>query len=199
MTRDGRFTGGLVVVSGPSGSGKTTIVDRLGADPRVTVAVTATTRAPRPGEQHGVDYFFLTPEQFRDRIARGDFVEYKEVFGNGHLYGSLKQPLDEAIARGDRCYVLEIDVEGGLDLKRQGYRGKYIFIAPPSLGVLKERITKRNTESPEAARKRLDKARIEMEQQDQYDVVVVNDDLEEACRRVRQELGLGEPTRAKSN
>jgi guanylate kinase len=195
MTSGGRFSGGLVVVSGPSGSGKTTIVDRLGEDPRVTLAVTATTRPPRPGEKDGVDYFFLTPAQFRERIERGDFVEYKEVFGNGHLYGSLKKPLDEAIARKDRYYVLEIDVEGGLDLKRQGYAGRYIFIAPPSLGALKERITKRGTESAAAAGPRLEKARFEMEQQGEYDVVVVNDDLENACRRVRRELGLGEPTR----
>src|SRR5690606_17676890 len=154
--------GGLVVVSGPSGSGKTTLVERLAADARVDVAVTATTRPPRPNEVDGEDYHFLSKEEFRDRIARGDFVEYKEVFGNGHLYGSLRQPMVDALARAERIYLLEIDVEGGLDLKRQGYEGTYVFIAPPSVADLRRRIESRGTESAESIAERIGKAEFEL-------------------------------------
>lgn len=193
----GRFRPGLVVVSGPSGSGKTTIVERLADDPRVEVAVTATTRPRRPGERDGVDYHFLSREEFEDRIRRGEFLEYNEVFRNGHLYGSLRAPLEEALARGDRIYVLEIDVEGGLTLKDKGYEGTYVFIAPPSLEELERRIRSRGTEDEEAVRRRLEKARFELENAERYDCVVVNDDLERAVGEVRRILGLdpsGEPT-----
>lgn len=183
---------GLVVISGPSGSGKTTIVDRLEREPGVEVAVTATTRPKRPGEQDGVDYHFLDRAEFQRRIARGDFVEHKEVFGNGHLYGSLKAPLEEALRAGDRYYVLEIDVEGGHDLREQGYRGTYLFIAPPSLEELERRIRNRGSgESDDAVRRRIDKARLELARKDTYDHVIVNDDLERAYAEVRSILGLG--------
>ena len=184
------FQGGLVVVSGPSGSGKTTIVERLREDPRVDVAVTATTRNKREGERDGVDYFFLTEDEFRARIAEDQFVEYEEVFGNGRLYGSLKAPLEEGIRRKDRIYLLEIDVFGGLTLKRKGYSGTYVFIAPPSLDVLRQRIEGRGSETEESIRERLSKAQVELDKQAHYDEVVVNDDLDQAFLRVREILGL---------
>jgi len=187
------FKGGLVVISGPSGSGKTTIVHRLEQDPRVDLAVTATTRAMRPGERDGVDYFFLSREEFEARIERGEFVEYNEVFRNGHLYGSLKAPLEEAIQRTDRCYVLEIDIEGGVTLMDQGYQGTYLFIAPPSMEELKRRITERRTESPEAIAKRIEKTEIEYGLKDRYHRVIINDDLDRACQEVREILGLDSP------
>ncbi len=187
------FRGGLVVISGPSGSGKTTIVDRLGRDPRVEVAVTATTRPLRPGEVDGVDYHFLSREQFLARVARGDFVEYNEVFRNGHLYGSLKAPLLQALERRDRYYVLEIDIEGGITLIDQGFAGIYLFIAPPSLEELRRRIELRGTESAEAIEARIRKTELELALKDKYDRIVVNDDLERALREVRAFLGLDEP------
>jgi guanylate kinase len=184
------FRGGLVVISGPSGSGKTTIVSRLAQDLRVEVAVTATTRAKRPGEVDGVDYYFLTREEFEARIERGEFVEYNEVFRNGHLYGSLKAPLEAALSRRDRCYLLEIDIEGGINLKLQGYAGTYLFVAPPSFEELRRRIETRGTESKQAVAERIEKTQIEYELKDRYDRVIINDDLERACQEVREILGL---------
>lgn len=187
---DRAFQGGLVVISGPSGSGKTTLVEALEQDDRVEVAVTATTRAPRQGEEDGVDYHFLTREEFLRRIAAGDFVEHNEVFRNGHLYGSLKAPLEEALARGDRLYVLEIDVEGGLELKRQGYDGRYVFIEPPSMDELVRRLRGRGTESEAALEERLEKVRTELSLKDGYDRTITNDDLPRALGELRGYLGL---------
>lgn len=182
--------GGLVVISGPSGSGKTTIVERLERDPRVKVAVTATTRPKRPHERDGIDYFFLTREQFLARIAAGEFLEYNEVFRNGHLYGSLKAPLEVALSDPATCYVLEIDVEGGLRVKDLGYPGRWLFIAPPSEAELRRRIESRGTETAEQIEQRMSKVRTELELKDRYDVVVVNDDLDRATLEVRRYLGL---------
>lgn len=184
------FRGGLVVISGPSGSGKTTLVDRLSHDPRVDIAVTATTRPMRQGEVDGQDYFFLTHAEFRRRIAAGDFVEYNEVFRNGNLYGSLRQPLADAMRQRERCYVLEIDVEGGLTLKHQGFDGLYVFISPPSIDRLQARLVARGTESESSLRERLAKARLELELKQGYDVTIVNDDLERAYAELRDVLGL---------
>lgn len=183
---------GLVVVSGPSGSGKTTIVNRLEQDPRVHVVITATTREKRAGEQDGVDYWFLTRAEFERRRDAGDFLEWQEVFSNGHLYGTLKSALDDGLRQRERCCVLEIDVFGGLTLKDQRLPGKYVFIAPPSLETLRARISGRGTESPEAIKVRMAKADVEMEHRHEYDHVVVNDDLETALSTVRRLIGLDE-------
>lgn len=180
----------LVVISGPSGSGKTTLVERLDDDPRVDLAVTATTRRPREGEQDGVDYHFLSREEFERRIAAGDFVEYNEVFRNGHFYGSLRASLEEGLANKDKLYVLEIDVEGGLKLKQLGYAGRYVFIAPPSEEELVRRLKGRGTESAAALEQRLKKVQTEMELKDQYDRTITNDDLARALRELRVYLGL---------
>ncbi len=189
-TERGVFRGGLVVISGPSGSGKTTIVERLERDPLVTVAVTATTRAMRPHERDGVDYYFLTREQFEAKIAANEFIEYNEVFKNGQFYGSLKAPLEVALKDKSRYYVLEIDVEGGLEVRRLGYHGLWIFIAPPSQDELRRRIERRGTESGAAIEQRMLKVALEMEMKSKYDVVVINDDLERAIAEVRTILGL---------
>lgn len=189
----GRFRGGLVVLSGPSGSGKTTLLERLEEDPRIDVAVTATTRAMRPGEEDGVDYFFLTREEFESKIAANEFVEYNEVFRNGSLYGSLKAPLEQALGQTERYYVLEIDIEGGIQLLDQGYAGIYLFISPPSIEELRRRIVSRGTETPEAIRQRIHKTEVEMKLKERYNYVVVNDDLDRAYRQVRRILGLDDP------
>jgi guanylate kinase len=178
------------VISGPSGSGKTTIVERLEQDPHVDVAVTATTREKRSYERDGIDYYFLTREQFQAKIAAGEFIEYNEVFKNGKFYGSLKAPLEKALEDKSRYYVLEIDVEGGLVVRRLGYAGTWIFIAPPSQDELRRRIERRGTESGTAIAERMKKVELEMAHKDEYDVVVINDDLERAIAEVRAILGL---------
>ena len=147
--------GRMVVISGPSGSGKSTICKRLLQDPRVVFSVSATTRKLRPGEVDGRDYHFLSVEEFRQRIARGEFIEHAEVYGN--LYGTLREPLAQAIDSG-RLYLLEIDVQGALQLKALGEPGQYIFIAPPDFEELRRRLKQRNTETPEALERRLHKA-----------------------------------------
>jgi len=187
---DRGIRGGLVVVSGPSGAGKTTIVERLEQDPRVRVAVTATTRPMRPNEKHGVDYFFLSRAEFEAKVRANEFIEYHEVFKNGNLYGSLKAPLEAALRDKSRYYVLEIDAEGGLDVRKLGYEGQWIFIAPPSVAELRRRIENRKTETEAQIEERMRKAQQELELKDQYDVVVTNDDLERAVREVRGILGL---------
>jgi len=189
-SRTDAMNGGLVVVSGPSGSGKTTIVHRLAERLEVDVAVTATTRPPRPGEIDGEHYHFLDEARFRQMISDGAFVEHKEVFGNGNLYGSLKQPLEDALRNKDRIYLLEIDVEGGLDLISQGYAGAYVFIEPPSMDELRRRIENRGTETPESITQRIAKAEIELSQKDRYNHVVVNDDLDRTYDEVCALLGL---------
>jgi guanylate kinase len=177
----------MVVISGPSGSGKSTICKRLLEDPRVVFSVSATTRKMRPGEVDGRDYHFLSVDEFRRRIARGEFIEHAEVYGN--LYGTLRAPLEQAIAAG-QLYLLEIDVQGALQLKALGEPGQYVFIAPPDFEELRRRLLKRNTETPEVLERRLHKAEDEYRERIKYDHVVVNDDLERAVGEVRGLIGL---------
>jgi len=177
----------MLLISGPSGSGKSTICDRLRADPRVVFSVSATTRAPRPGEVHGREYLFLTKEEFRRRIARGDFIEHAEVYGN--MYGTLREPMEQAIAAG-KVYLVEIDVQGALQLKALDVPGIYVFIAPPDFEVLRKRLVGRGTETPEALDRRLRKAEDEYRERVKYDHVVINDDLERAVAQVRGLAGL---------
>jgi len=182
--------GRMVVISGPSGSGKSTICKRLLEDPRVVFSVSATTRKMRPGEVDGRDYHFLSVEEFRKRIARGEFIEHAEVYGN--LYGTLRAPLEQAIAAG-QLYLLEIDVQGALQLKALGEPGQYVFIAPPDFEELRRRLIKRGTEAPEVLERRLHKAEDEYRERVKYDHVVVNDDLERAVAEVRGLMGLDSP------
>jgi len=174
--------GRMVVISGPSGSGKSTICKRLFEDPRYVFSVSATTRTIRAGEVDGVDYHFLTPTQFREHIERGEFIEHAEVHGN--LYGTLSTPIEKVLAEG-KIYVLEIDVQGALQLKELGVPGLYIFIAPPDFDELRRRLVDRKTETPEALERRLHKAEDEYRERFRYDEVVVNDELEHAVAEVR--------------
>jgi guanylate kinase len=182
--------GGLLVVSGPSGCGKTTICRRLAAHDKVDLAVSATTRPKRPQEVHGKDYFFLSREEFEARLDRGEFVEHNEVFGNDVLYGSLKSEVEKGLKDPERYYLMEIDVRGALNLRELKYKGIYIFIAPPSMEELERRLVNRGTDNPESVEQRLKKAEWELEQRDQYDLVVENDDLEETVSRVERFLRL---------
>jgi guanylate kinase len=181
--------GRIVLISGPSGCGKSTIIQRLISDERVEFSVSATTRAKREGEVEGVDYHFLSKEEFRAKVEGGAFIEYAEVYGN--LYGTLRAPMESAIAEG-RVFLIEIDVQGALQLRALDEPGVYVFIAPPSFDELKRRLIGRGTESPEVLERRLKKAEDEYLERVKYDHVVINDDLDRAVGEVRALAGLGE-------
>lgn len=179
--------GRMLLISGPSGSGKSTICKRLLQDPRVVFSVSATTRAPRPGERDGVEYHFLSKAEFRRRISEGAFLEHAEVYGN--MYGTLRAPMERAIEQG-KVYLVEIDVQGALQLKALDVPGIYVFIAPPNAEVLRDRLTGRGTETPEVLERRLKKAEDECREQHRYDHVVVNDDLAGSLAVIRRLAGL---------
>lgn len=173
----------LFVISGPSGAGKGTLLAELRKQrPDLGLTVSATTRSPRPGEVDGTSYYFLSDEEFRRRIAAGEFVEWAEV--HGHLYGTLVSEVKRLLAKG-HSLVLEIDVQGALNVRKVYPDAVLIFIEPPSLQVLEERLRGRGTEDEASIELRLKNARHEMELADQYDVRIVNDTVDRAA----QELG----------
>ena len=184
--------GRLIVMSGPSGSGKTTIKERLRRHPDVRVAITATTRAPRAGEVNGRDYHFLSRDEFLRRKAANEFAETNDVFGTGHLYGSLRRDIDAVLAEPGRVLLIEVDVTGAHNLREAGYEGTYIFIALPSMEQLESRLRARGTEASEAIESRLQRARHEMAEEARVhdSHVVVNTDLEQAVREVFRLAGL---------
>lgn len=168
----------LIVLSAPSGAGKSTLAKELIArDPRLGFSVSATTRPPRTGEVHGRDYYFITEPEFQTRVAANEFLEWARVHNN--YYGTPVTELHR-LWRAGRDVLLDIDVQGGMQLREKGVRGLFIFIAPPSLAALEERLRKRGTDSEEVIRVRLNNARAEMEFQPRYDHVVVNDSVERA-------------------
>lgn len=182
----------LFVISGPSAVGKGTIVSRIvNEDENVHLSVSATTRDPRPGEEDGVSYYFMTDEGFRSRIAEGGFLEYADV--HGHFYGTPKAPVMSEMDRG-RDVILEIDVQGAMQVKETYPDGIFIFILPPSLAELRSRINSRGTESEADIERRLGKAEAEMAYLEHYDFCVVNDDLEEAVQAVRTIMKAGHYT-----
>lgn len=174
--------GKMLVVSAPSGSGKSTIVQWLMKEHqelRLYFSISCTSRPPRGTEQHGVEYFFLTPEEFRDRIARQEFLEYEEVYEN-RFYGTLKQQVERQREDGQNV-VFDVDVKGGVNIKRYyGDEALSLFIQPPSVEELRRRLVGRATDSSEAIEERLAKASYEMTFAPQFDHVIVNDDLEAA-------------------
>ncbi len=180
-------SGRVLVVSGPSGCGKSTLCRRILEDERVEFSVSATTRPIRTGEVDGRDYHFLTAPEFRKRIGEGAFIEHAEVYGN--LYGTMRGPMDDAVA-GGRVYLIEIDVQGALQLMGLDVEGIYVFIAPPSEEVLRARLTGRGTDAPEVIERRLQKATDEMRERHRYDHVIVNDELETALAELRAVAGL---------
>lgn len=182
-------TGCMLLISGPSGCGKSTICERLRQDPGVVFSVSATTRKARSGEQDGREYEFLSKEEFRERIEAGAFIEHAEVYGN--MYGTLRDPMRAAIDQG-LVYLVEIDVQGALQLKALDEPGIYVFVAPPDFETLRQRLTNRGTEAPEALERRLRKAEDEYRERVKYDHVVINDDLDEAVAEVRRIAGLAE-------
>lgn len=175
--------GKLIIFSAPSGSGKSTIINKLMSEYglRGRFSISATSRKPRGSEQDGVEYYFLTEEDFRKRISEGDFLEYEEVYP-GCFYGTLRSEVDRTLDRGENV-ILDIDVQGGLNVKKiYGDRALTLFIQPPSIERLRERLERRGTDAPEVIERRLAKAETELSFAPKYDAVVVNDDLEEACQ-----------------
>lgn len=173
----------LVVLSGPSGAGKGTLCRALLlAMPGLRYSVSATTRPPRPGEVEGENYFFVRPDRFREMREAGEFLEWAEVYG--HCYGTPRRAVEEMLARGEDV-ILEIDIQGALQVKRIFPQGVYIFVAPPSLEELARRITGRGADSPEAIARRLASAGEELTHVSQYDYVVVNDRVEDAVAKLR--------------
>lgn len=172
----------LIVLTAPSGAGKTTIAHRVrAAVPGLRFSISATTRAPRPGEQDGVDYFFLSDADFAAEIAAGAFVEYEEVYP-GRFYGTLRRELERLAERPEHTGVLlDLDVKGAMSVKRlYGDRARTLFIQPPSLAALAERLHARGTETEENRAARLARAALELQYAPACDAVVVNDDLETA-------------------
>lgn len=173
--------GKLIIFSAPSGSGKSTIINYLMQMPelRLHFSISATSRAPRGTEQNGVEYFFLTPEEFRTRISNNEFVEYEEVYTD-KFYGTLKSQVERQLEEGENV-VFDVDVKGGCNIKKfYGDRALSMFIMPPSVEELRRRLEGRATDSPEVIQDRLNKAEFEMTFAPQFDKVVVNDDLEVA-------------------
>lgn len=178
-------TGRLIVVSGPSGVGKGTVLARVFQESPLPLefSVSATTRPPRHGERDGVHYHFLTRDEFAARRQRGDFLEAFEVYAGGDWYGTYVHTVDAAIARG-AWIVLEIDVQGGMKVKEVRPNAVTIFVAPPSLESLAERLRARGSESEESLQRRLAHAAHEIEHAKHYDACIVNDGLETAVTHI---------------
>ena len=175
-----KMTGKLVIISAPSGAGKTTIVKHLlESGLNLAFSVSATTRPPRGKEIDGEDYFFLTVAEFKKKIKNNEFVEYEEVYKD-LLYGTMKSELDRIWAEGKHV-LFDVDVVGGLNLKKQfGTKSVAIFIMPPSVEELENRLIKRATDSPEKVSMRVEKAREELKQANQFDTVIINHHLDTA-------------------
>lgn len=181
--------GKIIVLSAPSGTGKSTIIGELMKMPDLNLgfSVSATSRAPRGTEQDGVQYYFLSPDEFAARIERGEFVEWAEVY-SGTRYGTLVSEVERVTGQGKNL-IMDIDVEGALNVKkRYGDLALLIFIEPPTLQSLKERLRSRATDDDESIRRRLDKAEYEMSFANRYDKVVVNDDLDTAVAEVADNI-----------
>ncbi len=176
----------LIIFSAPSGSGKSTIVNHLlDLGFNIEFSISATSRAIRGKERNGIDYYFMTPEEFRQKIASGEFIEYEEVYKDTY-YGTLRSEIDRIGAKGKNI-VFDVDVVGGLNLKKQfGNQALLVFIAPPSIDELRKRLINRGTESLEMIDLRIAKAEYEMSFASQYDVRIVNDDLDTAKREAEK-------------
>ena len=183
--------GKLLIFSAPSGSGKSTIVNFLMQEhPELNMhfSISCTTRAPRGTEKNGVEYFFLTPEEFKAKIAEGAFVEYEEVYTD-RFYGTLKSQVENQINNGENV-VFDVDVKGGCNLKKIfGSEALSVFVQPPSVEELRRRLVGRATDAPEVIEQRLAKAEEELTYAPKFDVIIVNDDLETAKAEALRTIG----------
>lgn len=178
--------GKLIIISAPSGTGKSTIIGELIKDAslKLEFSISATTRAPRQGEVDGVNYYFLTLDQFQKAIANDEFAEYEEVYA-GRYYGTLKKEIARITENGNNV-ILDIDVKGGVNVKKMyGNDAISVFIAPPSIDTLRQRLTSRATDNAQEIEKRIAKAAFELGFADKFDKRVVNDDLPTAVEQTR--------------
>ncbi len=175
-------TGKLIIFSAPSGSGKSTLVNYLmeqHPELQLAFSISCTSRAPRGKEQNGVEYFFLSPEEFKKKIANDEFLEYEEVYED-RFYGTLKSQV-EAQSQAGQNVVFDVDVKGGVNIKKHyGSRALSVFIQPPSVEELRNRLVGRATDAPEVIEQRLNRAEYELSFADKFDRIVINDDLEKA-------------------
>lgn len=192
---DNTKTGKLIIFSAPSGCGKSTIISWLmkHEELRLAFSISCTSRQPRGTEQNGVEYFFITPDEFRRRIENDEFLEYEEVYKD-RFYGTLKEQVEKQSAQGDNV-VFDVDVKGGCNIKKfYGDRALSIFIQPPSIAELRRRLEGRGTDAPEVIDDRIARAEFELSFAGQFDKVVVNDDLqkaeEETLAIVKEFIGL---------
>lgn len=176
----------VIIFSAPSGSGKTTLVKHcLGIFSELEFSISATTRSPRGEEIHGKDYYFLSPDEFREKIKENAFVEYEEVYTD-KFYGTLKSEV-ERIWSNKKVVIFDVDVVGGVNLKKIfGEQAMSIFIAPPSIEELERRLISRNTDSLETIKTRVSKAQEELEYQHQFDKIIINDDLQLAKNEIEK-------------
>lgn len=181
--------GKIIVLSAPSGTGKSSIIRRLMEYPELNLgfSVSATCRKPRGEEKHGVDYYFITHEEFMKKVAQGEFVEWEEVYA-GTCYGTLRSEVERVIEAGQNI-IMDIDVKGGLNVKKIfGKEALTIFILPPSKEELKRRLRSRATDSEDVIQKRLDKADFELSFAPQFDIRIVNDNLDHAVSEVKDAI-----------
>lgn len=175
-------TGKLIIFSAPSGSGKSTLVNYLmeqHPELQLAFSISCTSRAPRGKEQNGVEYFFLSPEEFKKKIANDEFLEYEEVYED-RFYGTLKSQVEVQSQAGQNV-VFDVDVKGGVNIKKHyGSRALSVFIQPPSVEELRNRLVGRATDAPEVIEQRLNRAEYELSFADKFDRIVINDDLEKA-------------------
>jgi guanylate kinase len=178
--------GKVIIISAPSGCGKSTIINAIlsEGDLDMQFSVSATNRKPREGERHGINYFFMSDEEFRQNINADNFIEYEEVYP-GRFYGTLRSEIERITSAGHNV-IMDIDVNGGINVKRQlGTQALGIFIAPPNVGTLRQRLISRGTDTMEVIEQRVARAEYELEQGKQYDTCVVNDDLSTAIAQTR--------------
>lgn len=181
--------GKVIIFSAPSGSGKSTIVRELLNEKsfKLEFSISATSRSPRGNEKNGIEYYFLSADNFKNKINNDEFIEWEEVY-SGCYYGTLRSEINRIVSKGNNI-VFDIDVVGGLNLKKIfNDDALAIFIKPPSIEELKNRLNNRGTDSPETIQKRLDKAEFEMSFADKFDTIIINDNLEKAIIDTKRTL-----------
>lgn len=183
-----QVSGKLLIFSAPSGSGKSTIINWLMQEhPELNMhfSISCTSRAPRGQEQNGVEYFFLTPDEFREKIQNDEFVEYEEVYTDRY-YGTLKSQVEKQLAAGENV-VFDVDVHGAMNIKKvYGDRALSLFIQPPSIEELRRRLNGRGTDAPEVIEQRIARAEYELTFAEKFDTIVINDDLETAKQKTHK-------------